>query len=138
LFADEQLWKIPDRLHRALVRREAILLQYASTHQKILEVEISKTPRSNVVRFHGTVYVFDNSGALDLASQAEAASLEIKSSTPVKIGDLVDLTPLLRDRNWKRTRTWAPTEALKSLIKNDLEGRVPPGPILPLKTIKAP
>jgi hypothetical protein len=133
LFAEGELWKIPDRLHQALIRGEATLPQYSSSGQKILEVEISKAPRVRVMNIRGTVYSFDNAGVLDLSVHAEAASLGLESTVPVKISGVVDIKPLLRKRYWQRTRVWAPTDAVKALIKNDIEWPKHLAPIRPLK-----
>ena len=121
LFAEGKLWKIPAKLHTALVKAELKLPKFASSQQKILEVEISKIPTVRVIDMRGTVYSFDSAGRLELSAQAEAAGLEIQGSTPVKTTGVVDIGPLLRDRHWQRTRTWAPTDVIKTLVKTNIE-----------------
>jgi len=78
LWADDGHWRITHRLHSELVSGKVVLRQYAGTKQKIVEVFIHKVRGSQkIVEARGGVYSFDARGRLDVASQAEAASVAV-------------------------------------------------------------
>ena len=122
LWADDGLWKIPSRLHRGLVQGKDVLLQYAGTKQKILEVHVRNSGNSRILNYRGTVYVFDGTGSLDMSDQAEAVVVGLGGSHARKIGEkVVDIASLLQTQRWRRERIWSPTPTMREQIKRDID-----------------
>ena len=125
LWADDQLWRLSQRLHADLVSGRAALVQFANTRQRVIEVFVRRLRQTPLfVRARGLVYPFDAQGHLDLHEQVEAVPLGLEGREARRVGDNVfDAGPALRHRRWMQEHTWKPSAEVMRLIKADITGR---------------
>lgn len=72
LLDGDVLWRVPHRLHRALLSGMAVLPQYANSKQKGVKVLIWSSPRiPPKVEMRGSLFSFNSMGSIDLADAAE-------------------------------------------------------------------
>jgi len=122
---DSALWRFPHRLHVAVVSGEATLLRFANTRCKIVEVLVSRQLTRPIIKtVRGVVYAFDAEGRLDLSDVGEAIEMVTQGSRPRRLQDnIIDVSPILRDRRWASTHVWQPPTEMVSLINADLTAK---------------
>jgi hypothetical protein len=120
----DALWRIPQRIHRALLSGEAALPQYANSKQKVVEVFIWSGPTTaRRVEARGTVFSFNSAGLIDLAEAAETAAIAIEGSKPRRLDKRVlDIGPVIRTRRLARERSWKPPASVLRAIIADVNG----------------
>jgi hypothetical protein len=114
LWADDGLWRIPERVHLGLVSGAIGLSQYANTKQKVVEVFLQRDRRHpTFVRARGVYYHFDKDGRLNLSNLSEAAARALEGSRHRHVVDnLFDIGPAVRHRRWLETQTWRLNSAI--------------------------
>jgi hypothetical protein len=123
LWADDQAYRIPHRLHLKILDGEVRLLRWAGTAQRAIEAAIiSRGPRSSPrVELRFTTYVFDRNGCFDLGDQADAIQgiLGTKESENV-----VDVQDVLAGRRWTAVHQWtAPKSAVEKVLSDILPNK---------------
>jgi hypothetical protein len=122
---DTALWRLPHRLHAAVVSGEAKLLRFANTRCKIIEVLVSRQLSQPIIKMvRGVVYAFDAEGRLDLSDVGDAIEMVIQGSRPRRLQEnVIDVSPVLRDRRWSSTHAWQPTVEMVHQINADLTAK---------------
>jgi hypothetical protein len=127
-------WRIPDRLHRALIAGEVLLPQFAGTRRKVLEVFFRNTPSGKILLdARGSFYNFDPKGRLDVLPVSEAWAGWLEGSRPRRLQErVIDIGPTLRYRRRVTEQFWHPAAGLLRSVRADLRasavsdpGRVP-------------
>jgi hypothetical protein len=115
LWADDQAYRIPNKLHSMLLDGEVRLLRYAETAQRIIEASINRrVGKLPQVKLRYTTYVFDKDGFFDLVDQADAVQGTFGSKTS---GNIVDVRDVLAGRRWNEAHHWnAPQSAVEQVI----------------------
>lgn len=129
LFDGDALWRIPNRLHGALLSGEAGLPQYVNSKQKVVEVFIWTSPRmARLIQARGTFVSFNSKGSIDWAASAEVVAIVIEGSKPRPLDkNVLDIGPAIRSRRLSRENIWNPSTGLLQAIVADVEGnrRIP-------------
>ena len=108
------VYRLPQKLHRALLSGAIALPQFANTRQHVLEVYTTTgAGRTELIAAKGSFYLFRDDGTLDLspAIEAYASKLEILTSGYGR-DRVVDIGPALRYRRWVTRQTWCPSQGL--------------------------
>lgn len=123
LWSSEGLLRITARLHRDLVERALALPQYAGTKQKVLEVFVQPlTEMDYSIRARGVVYPFDSKGFLASGTYLPDI-LANMSRFKSHQRNIVDLSPLIRRRNFRDKYTWKPSKSILDEVWSDIEPR---------------
>ena len=120
LWANEQAYRIPHRLHLKILDRKARLLRYAGTAQRIIEAAVvNRGPdRSPRVQLRFTTYVFDRNGCFDLGDQADALQGILGAKNR---GNVVDVQDVLAGRRWTAVHQWTAPKAAVEMVLSDIE-----------------
>ena len=118
------IWRIPNRIHGALLSGEIGLPQYADSKQKVVEVFVwtgSRTPP--LIQARGAFVSFNAKGSIDWAASAEVAAIVIEGSKPRLVDrNILDIGSVIRSRRLRREHSWAPSVELLQAIVADIEG----------------
>ena len=106
LWADEQAYRIPHRLHSEMLDGKVRLLRFAGTAQRIIQAAIvqrgaGRPPR---IELGCTTYLFDEDGFFDLGDQANALQ---GIAGMRQTGNILDIQDVLAVRRWASAHQWA-------------------------------
>jgi hypothetical protein len=117
------LLRLPNVMHRKILREEFAIPKLANTNVRLLEVFVSTTRKGKILDARPTAYKFGPDGRVDLRSSVEAVSLAIERATSHRpSSNVVDLGPSIRSKRWKNERTWIPSENILAQVQSDLNG----------------
>jgi hypothetical protein len=120
LWADDQAYRIPHRLHSKLLEGKVRLLRCAGTAQGIIEATIVNRGAAHPpqIELQYTTYVFDKDGWFDLGDQANAIQGTLGSKVS---GNVVDVQNVLAGRRWTASHQWtAPQAAVEQVVRDIL------------------
>ena len=119
LWADDQAYRIPQRLHSKLLNGEVRLLQCAGTAQRIIEAAIVNRGAAQPphIELRYTTYVFDKDGCFDFADQANAIQGTLGSRVS---GNVVDVQDVLAGRRWTASHQWTAPQAAVEQVLTDI------------------
>jgi hypothetical protein len=118
LFDGDALWRIPHRLHRALLSGEVSLPQYANSKQKVVEVFIwTGLGTARTIEARGVVLTFNAKGSIDLAEAAEVMGTVIGGSRPRRLDkNILDIGPVIRTRRLSEHKWKLPAPVLRAIM----------------------
>ena len=125
LWADDQAYRIPHKLHSMLIDGEVRLRRCAGTAQRIIEASIVNRGAGHPphVELRCTTYMFDKDGCFDLGDQADAIQGTLGSKVS---GNVVDVQNVLAGRRWDAAHQWiAPQSAVEQVFADILPEKRP-------------
>jgi hypothetical protein len=127
--ADRPIWRISNVFHEELATGKRKVPDWAGTKQRLLEVYFRNTAQGPIIRdARGSYYRFGKRGELNVHSAVEAISDIAEGTTPIRMGNIIDISATLRQRRWIAEERWQPPPSLLKAVKADLRpgsGRVP-------------
>ena len=114
------LWRLPNALHRKLLKEDFAIGAFANCKVPVLEVFVSTTTKGKILDTRAMIYAFGEEGRL-LLDASEVVGLEFDraaSRSPNK--KIVEIGPSLRARRWKVEHGWQPSEEVLKAVQSDL------------------